>query len=78
MSGGVPLYFQVHVMIALALFTLWPFTRLVHAFSAPIGYLFRPMSFTAAETWRGRTTWSGRGHPAAAGDDELVAPRECS
>jgi Nitrate reductase gamma subunit len=21
---------------------LWPFTRLVHAFSAPIGYLFRP------------------------------------
>jgi nitrate reductase gamma subunit len=29
-------------MIALALFTLWPFTRLVHAFSAPIGYLFRP------------------------------------
>jgi nitrate reductase gamma subunit len=30
------------VMIALALFCLWPFTRLVHAFSAPIGYLFRP------------------------------------
>jgi len=21
---------------------IWPFTRLVHAFSAPIGYLFRP------------------------------------
>ncbi|MGH3560934.1 MAG: respiratory nitrate reductase subunit gamma [Mycobacterium sp.] len=37
-----PLYYQVHVMIALALFALWPFTRLVHAFSAPIGYLFRP------------------------------------
>ena len=29
-------------MIALVLFALWPFTRLVHAFSAPIGYLFRP------------------------------------
>ena len=29
-------------MIALTLFALWPFTRLVHAFSAPIGYLFRP------------------------------------
>ena len=26
----------------MALFALWPFTRLVHAFSAPIGYLFRP------------------------------------
>ena len=37
-----PLYFHVHVMIALVLFCLWPFTRLVHVFSAPIGYLFRP------------------------------------
>jgi len=26
----------------MVLFTLWPFTRLVHAFSAPIFYLFRP------------------------------------
>jgi nitrate reductase gamma subunit len=26
----------------MALFVIWPFTRLVHAFSAPIGYLFRP------------------------------------
>ena len=24
------------------LFALWPFTRLVHVFSAPIGYLWRP------------------------------------
>jgi nitrate reductase gamma subunit len=37
-----PLYFHVHVLIALTLFALWPFTRLVHAFSAPIAYLFRP------------------------------------
>jgi nitrate reductase gamma subunit len=37
-----PLYYQVHVMIALTLFALWPFTRLVHAFSAPVAYLFRP------------------------------------
>ncbi|WP_166905889.1 respiratory nitrate reductase subunit gamma [Mycobacterium sp. DL440] len=37
-----PVYFHIHVMIALALFCLWPFTRLVHVFSAPIGYLFRP------------------------------------
>ena len=40
--AAAPIYYQVHVMIGLALFTLWPFTRLVHAFSAPIGYLFRP------------------------------------
>jgi nitrate reductase gamma subunit len=37
-----PLWFHIHVMIALVLFCLWPFTRLVHVFSAPIGYLFRP------------------------------------
>ncbi|WP_395307374.1 respiratory nitrate reductase subunit gamma [Mycobacterium sp. AMU20-3851] len=37
-----PLQFHIHVVIALVLFCLWPFTRLVHVFSAPIGYLFRP------------------------------------
>ena len=42
LMAAAPMYFQVHVMIGLALFCLWPFTRLVHAFSAPIGYLFRP------------------------------------
>lgn len=35
-------YYQIHVFIALLLFALWPFTRLIHAFSAPVGYLFRP------------------------------------
>jgi nitrate reductase gamma subunit len=39
---GVPLLFQIHVVTAFALFALWPFTRLVHVFSAPVGYLFRP------------------------------------
>jgi nitrate reductase gamma subunit len=24
------------------LFAIWPFTRLVHAFTAPVHYLFRP------------------------------------
>ncbi|MFH8249171.1 respiratory nitrate reductase subunit gamma [Microbacterium sp. B2969] len=38
----VPLLFQLHVLSAFALFALWPFTRLVHVFSAPIGYLTRP------------------------------------
>ena len=26
----------------MALFALWPFSRLVHAFTAPLHYLFRP------------------------------------
>lgn len=34
--------FQLHALIAFALFALWPFTRLVHAFTAPVQYLFRP------------------------------------
>ena len=34
---------QVHVVIGLLLFCLWPFTRLVHVFSVPIAYLFRPL-----------------------------------
>jgi len=38
----VPVTFQTHVIAAFALFAFWPFTRLVHAFSAPVGYLTRP------------------------------------
>jgi nitrate reductase gamma subunit len=37
-----PLGFQLHALAAWVLFAMWPFTRLVHAFSAPIGYLWRP------------------------------------
>lgn len=42
LMADVPLLFQLHVLTAFALFALWPFTRLVHVFSAPVGYLFRP------------------------------------
>lgn len=42
LMAEVPLAFQLHVLCATALFALWPFTRLVHVFSAPVGYLFRP------------------------------------
>jgi nitrate reductase gamma subunit len=42
LMGAAPVAFQVHALLALALFALWPFTRLVHVFSAPVGYLVRP------------------------------------
>ncbi|QTX03858.1 respiratory nitrate reductase subunit gamma [Agromyces archimandritae] len=42
LMATVPLWFQLHVLTATLLFALWPFTRLVHVFSAPVGYLFRP------------------------------------
>ncbi|WP_131739149.1 respiratory nitrate reductase subunit gamma [Actinomadura roseirufa] len=37
-----PLLFQAHTLFGMALFTLWPFSRLVHAFAAPLGYAVRP------------------------------------
>ncbi len=40
--SGAGLAFQLHTLIGMVLFTIWPFTRLVHAFTAPVGYLFRP------------------------------------
>jgi len=42
LMAAAPLSFQLHGLVAMALFALWPFTRLVHAFSAPLGYLTRP------------------------------------
>jgi len=39
---AAPIGFQIHVMLAWVLFAAWPFTRLVHVFSAPVGYLTRP------------------------------------
>ncbi|MCK8612961.1 respiratory nitrate reductase subunit gamma [Gordonia sp. C13] len=37
-----PLRFHVHVLIGMLLFAMVPFTRLVHIFTAPVHYLFRP------------------------------------
>jgi nitrate reductase gamma subunit len=42
LMAEAPLGFQAHAVVALLLFALWPFTRLVHVFSAPLGYLTRP------------------------------------
>ena len=42
LMATAPLGFQVHALLACLLFAIWPFTRLVHVFSAPVGYLVRP------------------------------------
>jgi nitrate reductase gamma subunit len=47
--------FKVHTLIGMLLFAVWPFTRLVHAFTAPVGYLFRPYI-----VYRSRTPAPGR------------------
>ena len=40
--ASAPVLFQMHAVCAFALFAIWPYTRLVHVFSAPVGYLWRP------------------------------------
>jgi nitrate reductase gamma subunit len=42
LMADAPLSFQVHVLIVVVLLGIWPYTRLVHMFSAPVGYLVRP------------------------------------
>lgn len=37
-----PFIYQIHVLLAWLLLMLWPFSRLVHAWSYPIWYLWRP------------------------------------
>jgi nitrate reductase gamma subunit len=64
----VPLLFQLHVITACLLFALWPFTRLVHVFSAPVGYLFRPYI-----VYRSRDAQRGA-RPVRRGWDPVKAP----
>ena len=42
LMAGAPIGFKLHAFFAFLLFAMWPFTRLVHVFSAPIGYFTRP------------------------------------
>jgi len=42
LMSGAPLLFQFHAVVGFAIFAVWPFTRLVHVWSVPFGYLTRP------------------------------------
>ena len=63
------LAFHLHTLIGMLLFAIWPFTRLVHAFTAPIQYLFRPYIVYRSRTGgpasrRARRGWERVGSPA--------------
>jgi nitrate reductase gamma subunit len=63
------LAFHLHTLIGMLLFAIWPFTRLVHAFTAPIQYLFRPYIVYRSRTGgpasrRTRRGWERVGSPA--------------
>ena len=40
--ADVALVFKMHLVLGMFILLVWPFTRLVHVFSAPIGFVFRP------------------------------------
>ncbi|MFE1954978.1 respiratory nitrate reductase subunit gamma [Streptomyces sp. NPDC059524] len=42
LMDGVPVLYRIHAVVGMSLIALVPFTRLVHMFSAPVQYLFRP------------------------------------
>ena len=68
----VPLAFKLHIAAAFLLFMIWPFTRLVHAFSAPVQYSTRPYIVYRS---REETSASGSRGPRR-GLEPSVAPRE--
>ncbi|MYR59363.1 respiratory nitrate reductase subunit gamma [Streptomyces sp. SID625] len=55
-----PLVYKCHALLAMALFALWPFGRLVHAFTAPVGYLARPYVVYRSRGGAARGRLSGR------------------
>lgn len=46
---GVDTVYKVHIFFGLSVFLFFPFTRLVHIWSAPIGYLFRAYQIVRAK-----------------------------
>lgn len=65
-----PVIFQVHAIAAWLLFLVWPFTRLVHAWSYPLWYLWRPYvvyrdrrAHAPAEPGTGGRKWRKIGAP---------------
>ena len=53
------------MLVGMLLFAVWPFTRLVHAFTAPLHYLFRP--YIVYRSRRPAAAAPAPGRPAAAG-----------
>jgi nitrate reductase gamma subunit len=67
-----PFSFHLHTLVGMALFVIWPFTRLVHAFTAPLHYLFRPyIVYRSRDRDSSRT--GGKGRAGAAGGRSSTA-----
>jgi len=56
--AGVPLIFKLHMFLGFTIFLIFPFTRLVHVWSAPVGYLFR--NYQVVRTKRSAVALAGK------------------
>lgn len=65
----VPTSFKLHVLAGFLLFMIWPFTRLVHVISAPLGYTTRPYV-----VYRSRDAYVGTAHPERGWEPVSTAP----
>ncbi|HSQ99699.1 MAG TPA: respiratory nitrate reductase subunit gamma [Sphingomicrobium sp.] len=61
--AAVPLVFKLHMFLGFTIFLIFPFTRLVHVWSAPVGYLFRNYQIVRTKA-----------RAVAAGGDEDLPP----
>jgi nitrate reductase gamma subunit len=55
LMDDVPFVFQAHVTVAWLLYAVWPYTRLVHVWSVPVGYLARSPIVSRAKRGATRT-----------------------
>lgn len=72
----VPWQFKVHVIGGFTLMAVWPWTRLVHAFSAPVGYVTRPYVVYRSRDSRTSTHFTARGWEPVRSHTEELADRE--
>ena len=68
LMAGVPLSFRLHVLAGFLLLAVWPFTRLVHAVSAPVAYPTPPYVVYRARNAQVSTVRPRRGWETAGRD----------
>jgi nitrate reductase gamma subunit len=69
----VALVYKLHIILGLTLFLITPFTRLVHIWSAPIWFLFRP-GYQIVRSRRARGTPASPTHGPAGGAPSYGGP----
>jgi len=52
--AGVDTIFKVHLFLGMTVFLAFPFTRMVHVWSAPFGYVGRPYQIVRSKRFPGR------------------------